>query len=341
MGVTLLAPHPSPAALLIPALTELIPALMKAADVPCASVAVIDAGRLLWAKAFGVKHAELRHPASMGTVFEAASLSKPVVAYAVLTLCDRGLLTLDTPLSDILPQPYIPNEPRLRLINARTVLSHSSGLQHWIHDEGETPAIHFEPGSRFSYSSLGYVYLQQAIEHLTGEPLAATIQRVVLDPLGMTHSSFAWRADYDIDAATGHDGDGKPVAKYKPEQAFAPASLHTTPLDYARFMIAMMQPETQSIALRMLQPHISINESVAWGLGWGLDFGAGHVGFWHWGDNGAFKAFCLGYPATGSGVVIMTNGFNGLRLAAPVVQSIYGFDEPGRAAFKWLAEFYR
>jgi CubicO group peptidase (beta-lactamase class C family) len=323
-------------------LEELIPAQMKAADVPCASIAVIGEGRVLWGKAFGVKHVDLRHPASMGTVFEAASLSKPVVAYAVLTLCDRGLLPLDTPLSDFLPQPYIPNEPRLKLITARTVLSHASGLQHWIHDKGEKPAIHFEPGTRFSYSSLGYVYLQQAIVHLTGEPLEATIQRAVLDPLGMTHSSFAWRADYDIDAATGHDGDGKPVAKWKPADAFAPASLHTTPLDYARFMIAMMQPETQAIATRMLQRQITVNEAIAWGLGWGLDYGNGRssAAFWHWGDNGAFKAFCIGYRENQSGAVIMTNGFNGLKLAAPVIHKVFGSDEAGRAIFNWLKAFY-
>ena len=252
MGASSSVPVPCAAAVLIPALEELIPTQMKLADVPCASAAVISEGRVLWAKAFGVKHVELRHPASTSTIFEAASLSKPVVAYTVLALCDRGLLTLDTPLSDFMPHPYIPNELRLKAITARTVLSHTSGLQHWIRDEGEKPAIHFQPGTRFSYSSLGYVYLQQAIEHLTGETLAATIQHAAFDPLGMTHSSFAWRGDYDIDAATGYDSEGKPVAKWQPAEAFAPASLHTTPLDYARFMIAMMQPETGDIASRML-----------------------------------------------------------------------------------------
>ncbi len=332
---------------LISELEELIPARMKMDDVPSASVAVIDEGRVLWARTFGVKHIELRHPASMGTVFEAASLSKPVVAYAVLALCDRGLLTLETPLSDLLSQPYIPDEPRLKLITARTVLSHTSGLQHWIWHEGEKPAIHFDPGSRFSYSSLGYVYLQQAIEHITGELLEVTIQREVLDPLGMTHSSFTWRADYDIDAAIGHDNDGKPVAKYRPERAFAPASLHTTALDYARFMIAMMAPPTtpvspvESIAARLLQRQIVVTEAVGWGLGWALDYGTGSPAFWHWGDNGAFKAFCIGFAESRSGIVIMTNGFTGLRLAPPLVRKVYGNDYVGGAAFKWLKEFYR
>ena len=159
-------------------------------------------------------------------------------------------------------------------------------------------------------------------------------------PSGMTHSSFAWRDDYDIDAATGHDGDGKPVVKYKPEQAFAPASLHTTPLDYARFMIAMMSPEN-AIATQMLQPQAAINATISWGLGWGLESSHDGAAFWHWGDNGAFKAFCIGYRESQSGVVIMTNGFNGLKLCEPVIQRVFDSNVPGRAVFDWLAEFYR
>ena len=331
--------HLIPARELIAQLDALTPQQMKAFDVPGASIAVIRQARVLWSKTYGLKHVELGHPASPGTVFEAASLSKPVVAYGVLKLCRRGLMTLDAPLSRYMPHPYVHDEPRLDQINARLVLSHSSGLQHWIRAEGEEPAIQFDPGSKFSYSSLGYLYLQQAVEQITGESLADTIQREVLAPLRMRHSSMVWREDYDIDAANGYDEDGKRVEKWKPVQAVAPASLHTTALDYARFMIEMLQSPEADVS-QMLQPQITVNASIAWGLGWGLETSTAGAAFWHWGDNGSFKAFCLGYRAEQSGVVILCNGHKGLKMAEPLVSMALGEGTLTHPAFEWLDEFY-
>ena len=327
------------AADLIARLDELIPRQMKATEVPSLSIAILREARVMWSKTFGLKHVELRHPAGQGTVFEAASLSKPVFAYGVLKLCARGLLMLDTPLAGFLPQPYIPNEPRLNQITARTVLSHTSGLQHWINQDGEAPAIHFTPGSQFSYSSLGFMFLQQVVEKLTGEPLHEFLRREVLEPLGMHHSSFAWRADYDVDAATGHDIDGKPAAKWQPAQALACASLHTNSLDYARFMIETLSSGSD-IVTQMLTPQVQVNQDIAWGLGWGLEHTNAGDAFWHWGDNGAFKAICLGYRALRTGVVVLTNSANGLRLCEElVIETLGGTQE--RPAFAWLDEFYK
>ncbi len=333
--------HLIPASELIAQLDALTPQQMKAFDVPGASIAVIRQGRVLWSKTYGLKHVELGHPASPGTVFEAASLSKPIVAYAVVQLCRRGRMALDAPLSVYLLQPFVRDDARLQQITARRVLSHCSGLQHWIRAEGEQPAIQFDPGTRFSYSSLGYQYLQQAIEQVTGEPLAATVQREVLSPLQMAHSSMVWREDYDIDAAHGYDEDGRRVEKWKPLEAVAPASLHTTALDYARFMIEMLRTDDDDIR-QMLQPQIAANAAVSWGLGWGLETSAAGAAFWHWGDNGSFKAFCLGYRDAGSAVVILCNGYNGLKMAEPLVNAALGNGSQPHPhpAFEWLEEFY-
>jgi CubicO group peptidase (beta-lactamase class C family) len=327
-----------PLADLIAHLQALIPARMKDIGVPALSIALIRQGRLAWSKTFGVKHAELRHPATQGTVFEAASLSKPVFAYGVLPLCARGLLNLDTPLTEYAPTPYIPGEPLLNMVTARTVLCHTTGLQNWLWAEGEQPSIHFTPGTRFSYSSLGYMYLQQVVEHVTGQPLAQLMRENVLDRLRMRHSSFAWREDYDIDAAIGHDDDGKPAAKWKPAQALACASLHTTARDYARFLMAMMS-ERDDVAEEMLQPQARVNDDISWGLGWGLVRTPDRDAFWHWGDNGVFKALALGSRAQQRGLIVLTNSAKGLTLCRELLREVEGpaIEQPLSA---WLADFY-
>jgi CubicO group peptidase (beta-lactamase class C family) len=317
---------------------------VQASGVPALSAALIEHGRVAWAGAFGVKHAEGRQPATRSTVFEAASLSKPVVAYATLRVCAHGLMSLDAPLADYLPlsTPFIPTEPRLRLITARTILSHTSGLQHWLWDAGDQPALQTTPGAHFSYSSLGFVYLQQALEQVCAEPLAATVQREVFDPLEMRHSSMTWRDDYETDAASGHNEDGVPVEKWKPVQAMACASLHTTALDYARFMLQMMSPN-DVLAARMLRRQVRVNTDITWGLGWALEQQAhGGDAFWHWGDNGAFKAFCIGWPTAQRGAVAFANSAHGLVLCEDVVMHATGAGQPNaHGACAWVDAFYR
>lgn len=329
----------TPAAQLITAMQQFIPAQMQAYDVPGASVALIRQARIVWAGAFGVMHVESRHPLGTASVFEAASLSKPVVTAAALKLRSRGLLDIDTLLSTYVAGETIEPTAPLDQLTARMVLCHTTGLQNWLWQTGEKPHLHFTPGSRFSYSGLGFKYLQTVMEHITGEPLAQHVQREVLAPLGMRHSSFVWRDDYAADAATGHNEDGKPVDKWKPAHAIAGASLHTTPMDYARFLISLMNSQNGA-AIQMLRPRARITEDLSWGMGIGLAHTHNGDLFWHWGDNGAFKAFCMGSHSQRAGIVLLTNGANGLRLCEAALRMTMG-DAPTKAVFAWLEEFYK
>src|SRR4029453_2498043 len=105
-----------------------IPKLMKQADVPGLSIAILKHGQTFWSHNFGVKNARTNEPVTDETIFEAASLSKPVFTYAVLKLVDQGKLGLDVPLTTYLPKPYIENDDRLAKITARIVLSHRTGF---------------------------------------------------------------------------------------------------------------------------------------------------------------------------------------------------------------------
>jgi len=336
---------------LIARLESSIPRLMKDGDVPGLSIAIVRDSQIFWQRPFGVKSAQTKEAVVDTTVFEAASLSKPVFAYAVLKLVDGGKLDLDTPLSKYLPQPYIENDERLNLITARKVLSHTTGFPNW-RPGGQALKIHFAPGERFSYSGEGFVYLQKVVEHLTNQPLDQFMKAAVLEPLGMTDSSFVWMDRYETMKATGHNAGGAPTGKRKPPKANAAASLHTTARDYARFMIAINKGEglKKETIREMLRPQIKANEScriclnpstnqlsstVAWGLGWGLQQTEEGISFWHWGDNnGDVHCYVVGFPAQKMGVVIFTNSGNGHSIIPAIVSEAIGGKHP---AITWIA----
>ena len=204
------------------------------------SLALIRDGKTYWLHSFGVKDERTKQPVTQDTIFEAASLSKPVFAYGVLKLLEEGKLDLDTPLTKYLPQRYSAGDDRLDKITARIVLIHRTGFKNWRPDEGDLK-IYFTPGERFSYSGEGFVYLQKVVQQITAKKLNDYMAEAVFIPLEMTSSSYIWRPDYDSRTATGHNEDGQPGDKHKPSDANAAASLHTTAADDARFVEAILK----------------------------------------------------------------------------------------------------
>ena len=163
---------------------------------PGLAIALLRGGNVVWHRGFGVKNTNTKEPVDDTTVFEAASLSKPVFAYAVLKLVDSGKFDLDKPLKQYLPGNFDGGEdPRISNITARHVLSHTTGFPNWR--SGKILRAHFRPGERFSYSGEGFVYLSKVIEHVTGEGFDDFMKRMVFQPLGMTSSSYVWQANYD------------------------------------------------------------------------------------------------------------------------------------------------
>src|SRR5262245_4999371 len=240
-----------------------LPVLMKAADVPGLSIALVRDGNVAWVRAFGVKDSKSKDPVTDETVFEAASLSKPVFAYAVMKLVDASRIDLDKPLNQYLRGDYdVGPDPRLSQITARRVLSHTTGFPNW---RGGDPKlkIYFTPGEKFSYSGEGFVYLSKVVEHITGEKLNDFMKRMVFDPLGMTSSSYVWQESYETLKTFRHNSVGEVTGRNKPEQPNATASLHTTAQEFGRFVSAILKgtglkKETQKL---MLTPQIKVSES--------------------------------------------------------------------------------
>ena len=186
--------------------------LMRLAGVPGMTLGVLDRGRLAWQHQLGVADAVSRAKIGADTLFEAASTSKPVFAYTVLQVVDRGALDRDRPLTSYLRPAYLPADPRLDRVTARHVLTHSSGLGNWGQEgDPETFLPAFEPGTRFRYSGEGFFWLQLVVEKLTGKGLDALMRELLFEPAGMTRSRFVLDQESLDNLAYGHvDGRRAP-----------------------------------------------------------------------------------------------------------------------------------
>lgn len=319
---------------------------MAGARIPGIAIGLVRDGAVSDPVTAGVRSATSGAPVDSRTIFEAASLSKPVFAYGVLQLIDAGVLTLDTPLSHYVPD-RVPGDPRAAGITVRHVLSHTTGLPNWRGKDNPLKA-HFPPGERFSYSGEGFVWLQQVAEAAAGEPLDALMRRLVFEPLEMRDSSYIWTTDFDTNHADPHDASASVRPKRKPTRANTAASLHTTAGDYARFLRAVLSGAGLSAAtarlwrepqVRLLAPCCerlspasrAVEQRVAWGFGWGLEPDEGT--FFHWGDNPGFKAFVIGSRATQSAVVVFTNSDAGMSIMPELIRAWMPGEHP---AFKWL-----
>jgi CubicO group peptidase (beta-lactamase class C family) len=324
---------------LIADLEARIPSLLSAAGVPGLSMAIVSNGRVAWARGCGVQHAISRTPVGTDTLFEAGSVSKTVFAYAVMKLCERGVLGLDTPLARYVSERWISDDPRFTQITARHVLSHTSGLPNW-RSADEPLRIHFTPGSQWLYSGEGYSFLQLVVAHLTGRinthacetlfdgltvcatEIDAWLKAHVLRPFGMSASSYTWKTPSERVAAA-HGSDGKPTNRpgatpIMAARYAAAGGLSTTATEYARFLIEVLDPRpsdayrlTRSSRTEMLRPQVKVDDASSWALGWQvLHQKKGNL-LSHGGDNPGFKAFVVASAERKSGYVIFTNGDNG------------------------------
>ena len=289
-----------------------------------------------------------------GTAFQAASLGKVVLAYLTLRLCDRGILTLDTPLLTYYAYPRLQQESRAAKITARMVLAHTTGLPNWTENPlgatWNTSPLHlrYAPDSCWNYSGEGYVFLQKTLEHLTGKSFEALAQQEVFAPLQMAHSSFVWRETYAANACFGHDAAGKSTAQLQFKDPYGAFTLLSTASDYNRFLQAVLAgkglaPATAKLlttsvnpANRCRVPVTSTDAAISWACGVGLANTSHGPAIWQWGDNGDFQGFFMAFPAEQESIVFLTNSANGLKMTDKILQLFLG---PGQyQAMQWLAE---
>lgn len=308
---------------------------------PGVSIAVIHDGNIDWTKGYG-------EGISTKTLFQAASISKPVAAVAALRLVADGKLNLDEDVNLKLKSWKVPLGKWGKPVTLRQLLSHTAGLT--VHGfpgyaktdtlptmvqilKGEKPAntqnvlVDIEPGSIYRYSGGGYQVMQLLIEDVTGKPFANVVKSLVLDPAAMKDSTYDQPAANR--AASGYKRTGELVTggwHIYPEQAAA--GLWTTSADLARFLMAVKASKLlpQALTKEMLTP-----VKDGYGLGFGMD-GTGDVEtFGHSGANAGFRCSAIMYKNRGDGVVVMTSGDNGNSLASEAIRAVAAvYDWPSR-----------
>jgi CubicO group peptidase (beta-lactamase class C family) len=270
-------------------------------------------------------------------IFQAASLTKPVAAFAALQLVLSGELDLRAPVSRYLPGGYThyrsvlrrgpgdPSDPvpaeTLAWMPVATLLNHTSGLPNWSSSGLRLASV---PGERWRYSGEGYVLLQAVIEAVCGKAFEPFVQEQVFQPLGMVDSSLVWPVKDVSRTVPGQSAGGTSrgaVFRFP----VAAASLHTTANDYARFMAAWAGHD-RLLALTLSRP-VSVDRGLglAWGYGWGIERTGRDDVLWQWGNNPGFRSFAMFSASSKDGFVILTNHHKGMPLAASLAfQSLPG-----------------
>lgn len=327
--------------------------VMQGAEVPGLALGLINAGKVVYLKAYGAKNMSPKEPLTANSVMVAASLTKVAFAYLVMKLVDDHVIDLDKPVYEYLPQPLseyqgwrdIADDPRSKLITARMLLSHTAGFNNARYfDPGHRLVIHFQPGARYSYASEGYQLLQLVVETITKKPLDELAQERVFRPLGMTRTSMVWQSAFETDYANGYDEYGRLLGHQRRKTAQAAGSMQTTITDYARFTQAVLSgrglhKETHEQMLRAQIPIVSKFEfppllpdttddykgiRLSYGLGVGLYYTPHGWAFFKEGRDEGFRTYVACHQDQATCMVILTNSSNGDGVFGPLLKGLLG-----------------
>lgn len=363
---------------------EAVRAAMREFALPGVGIAILEDGEVAWEGSFGLANIETGTPIKQDTLFQAASLTKPVFAYVVMRMVEEGAIGFDDRLTDYFrPSDLADNEWNSQ-ITVRHVLTHKTGFPNWRKDgPGDADAQligAFEPGTAYSYSGEAFCWLQQVCETITGLGLHALVSRYLFEPAGLTDMAMTWLPERDDREVYGHIVDdegkaqlaefqvarrrgrlmeqvaerwGRPIEDWRVADMLAanavmdrstderyanqplwrlnrpgvwaissPASLRTTPRDYARFIAlslggaspGLLSEKTRQAMLTIQTPAApdagGPNRPV--GIGWSLEPRPGGVAFDHWGFNQRRHISSgLGDTSNRRGLVMMTNGARG------------------------------
>lgn len=303
-----------------------IPDWLRETNVPAVGIGIIEDGKLKYTKVFG----ELKKAgpngqavlAPLNTIFQVASLTKPVVEILTLQLVSRGEWNLDEPLANYWVDPDVENDPRHTKLTTRHVLTHQSGFPNW---RSTNPAnkLEFlaEPGTKVGYSGEGLEYLRRALEKRFHQPLEQLARKRLFQPYGMKNTRFFWDASMDESRfAVPHNKEGKPYDIHKNTTANAADLLLTTVEDYGRFAVNVLKGKGLSPAVfsEMVRPQVPYpsGTNLFFGLGWMLmpELSNGEYALIHTGSDPGVSTVVALFPKSQRGLIVFTNGENGVQL---------------------------
>lgn len=315
---------------------------LKQSDVPSVAVAYIEDRMAAWTAVYGEQSPGVA--ATGKTLYNMASLTKPVTAETILRLASAGKISLDESMSPFWLDPDIKDDPRSKLLTPRLCLSHQTGFANWRRMTGGLLKIRWEPGTQTGYSGEGYNYVGRFAEKKLAKPFDVLAQEMVFDPIDMKETSYTTKEWYAGRLAAPHGPKGeKPVDSIATTWNGADL-LRTTIGDYAKFVVSVMHNEglTQGIAAEratMTRDRVKPEDlktacstagepgqclvTAGMGLGWEVETVNGEKILDHDGSDWGVKTFVMLVPARGIGVVVFTNGDNGQAVIKKVVEALY------------------
>lgn len=292
-----------------------VDSLMIEYHVPTAGVSIIQNGKIKQVKMFGnLPNGSL---APDNTLFNIASLTKPLTATTVLLLVSQGKWQLDEPLYHYWIDPEVVNDERHKKLTTRHVLSHQSGLPNWRgHEPNGKLAFAFEPGTQWKYSGEGFEYLRQALEHKFKLPFERLVDSLLFKPLKMNDTRYYWDplVDSSLYANRYHE-DGTPFNLETWYSANPSNLVLTTVGDYAKFGIGIMNGTilSPSVYKEMTTNQAMLPDNKEWGLSWRLvkHLSNGEYALVHTGGNPGLNTIIILLPVSKRGIVVFTNGAKG------------------------------
>ena len=324
--------------------------LLQQNHVPSVSIAQITDGKLTLVRAYGQQDAT--SAATPRTLYNIASLTKPITAQVAMRLLSQGVFTPDEPMAPVWTDPDIATDERRKLLTPRMALTHQTGFANWRSMTNNKLTFQFTPGTRYSYSGEGFEYLARFMEKKTGLALDANAKKLVFDPLGMHDTAFTYQPWFQGRVAAPADDKGAWLAPRFADHPISADMVYTTAQDYALLLQAVMENrgissqiaherDTVQVSLKeQMCPKLPANlcpDALGVGLSWQIFRLKDTIVLMHTGHDPGLFTFAYVSPTARNGAVILTNGENGRKIVSTILRDLNApaaFTEVLGATFK-------
>jgi CubicO group peptidase (beta-lactamase class C family) len=290
---------------------------LKENKVPTLGLGIIEEGKLKQIKVFG--EIENGVTAPYNTIFNVASLTKPVTAMVALKLVSLGKWNLDEPVYKYWIDPDIANDPRNKKLTTRLILSHQTGFPNWRWmNDNKKLSFQFDPETKYQYSGEGFEYLRKALEKKFNKSLQQLANELLFQPLKMYDTRYVWDKNVDISRlAIGYDKNGKAYETVKNETPNAADDLLTTIEDYGIFLVSVMNGDglSKQVFDEMKSNQVPSTKGKHFGLGFEIyDLGNEEYAVSHGGADNGVQTIVFILPKTQQGLLIFTNVDDGYKI---------------------------
>ncbi|MEP7373994.1 MAG: serine hydrolase domain-containing protein [Chitinophagaceae bacterium] len=300
---------------------SVLKAMMLKEKIFALGIGVIENGEIKQTKVLGELKAGV--PAPGNTIFQVASLTKPITEITTLRLVSKGLWNLDEPLFHYWTDPDVKADPRHKLLTTRHIITHQTGFMNWrwLHSTGKL-TFDFDPGKKTQYSGEGLEYLKKSLENKFKTPFEQIVAQYLFAPDSLNDTRFTWDQTMDESRyAVAHDKDGKPYEIRKNTEASAADLLMTTVQDYAQFGVNVLKKK--GLSAGVYEDMISYQAAdKKFGLGWELfkNLKNGELALIHSGSDPGVRTIIILLPKSKRGLVIFTNSDNGMNMVLAIIR---------------------